>query len=76
MIVSSLMENNVVFNSMCCEMHATFVGMEMSRDSIFKCFSMAVHICMLVCDVACTMDDLSYLDAILKTYFASNCPLQ
>lgn len=75
MTVSSLMENNVLFNSVCCEIHTTLVGREVSWDSIFKCISMAVCICMLVCDIARTMDDLSYLDAVLKTYLASNCPL-
>lgn len=73
MTVSSLMENNVLFNSVCCEIHTTLVGTEMSWDS--KCISMAVRICMLVCDIARMMDDLSYLDAVLKTYLASNCPL-
>lgn len=67
------MENNVLFNSVCCEIHTTLVGTEMSWDS--KCISMAVRICMLVCDIARMMDDLSYLDAVLKTYLASNCPL-
>lgn len=52
MIVSSLLKNNVIFNSMCCEVHMTLAGMEASQDSASKCISMAVRTRMLVCDVA------------------------
>lgn len=52
MIVSSLMENNVIFNGMHCEVHVTLAGAEASRNSVLKHISMAVCTCMLVCDVA------------------------
>lgn len=52
MTVSSLMENNVTFNSTCCEMHVTLAGVEVSWGSALQHISMAVCTCMLGCDVA------------------------
>ena len=52
MIASSLLENNVTFNSVCCEVRMTLADMEASQDSALKCISMAVRTRMLVCDVA------------------------
>lgn len=39
--VSLLMENNVIFNSMCCEVHVTLAGAKASQDSALKRISVA-----------------------------------
>lgn len=45
------MENNVIFNNTCWEVHVTLACVEASQDSALKRIFMAVCACMLVCDV-------------------------